>query len=602
MKLHPSGIRAKLLSIYIFISVIPIFLLTMLIYGFTSLSFSRHVAALIDSNLAQIRKNLESHIDGYRYLLMQMFGDESLAWLIKAYETGDGTEKAVIQSKLKSRFSSLAFIKDEIQALTFIWPDLEISGYDKGIETLGQSPLTQRATKSMLYEAGKSVRRNTIVSTMTMPYTTSVPFTKNLFHLPFPFYDLLDRRLLGVLVLSVDERILTEICAGMQNSVTFILDSDGRIVSFPQKKFIGTSIEEVDGALPRNDTVYGVATDAQLARFLKHDGLLPSGKTFINRLDVPHIGWTIVSVASREAFFHQADSLALVSFLLMGGLVVASLLVIIVFTRRFSGAVNELVSVMRSAQTGVFLRTEKLLNRRDELSYLARGFNEMIDEIRALLANLQKEKDAVYLATQKRKESEIRALEAQLNPHFLYNTLDCINWMAIEKNEYEISTMLSTLGQILRYGINTSNGIVSIMEEVEWIRQYIKIQRTRFNHAFDLELHVDPAVEGFPVYKLLMQPFLENSIIHGFVTMHTGGLLRIDITAGEGGILSILIEDNGCGMSREKLNEALSDRRSHIGISNVMERVAAYYGDRGRVTLDSAPGRGTRVSLFLPRP
>ncbi len=593
MKLHPSGIRAKLIFIYIFISVIPIFILTMLIYGFTSLSFSRHVAALIDSNLAQIRKNLESHTDGYRYLLMQMFGDESLASLIKAYETGDGTEKAVIQSKLKSRFSSLAFIKDEIQALTFIWPDLEISGYDKGIETLGQSPLTQRATKSMLYEAGKSVRRNTIVSTMTMSYTTSVPFTKNLFHLPFPFYDLLDRRLLGVLVLSVDERILTEICAGMQNSVTFILDPGGRIVSFPEKKFIGTRIEETESTLP---------TDVQLARFLKHDGLLPSGKTFINRLTVPDIGWTIVSVISREAFFRQADSLALVSFLLMGGLVVASLLVIIVFTRRFSGAVNELVSVMRSAQTGVFLKTEKLLNRGDELSYLARGFNEMIDEIRALLANLQKEKDAVYLATQKRKESEIRALEAQLNPHFLYNTLDCINWMAIEKNEYEISTMLSTLGQILRYGITTSNGIVSIMEEVEWIRKYIQIQRTRFSHAFDLQLHVDPAVEGFPVYKLLMQPFLENAIIHGFVTMNTGGLLKIDITPEEEGILSILIEDNGCGMSRQTLDDALSNRRSHIGISNAMERVAAYYGDRGRITLDSAPGRGTRVSLLLPRP
>jgi two-component system sensor histidine kinase YesM len=593
MKLHPSGIRAKLIFIYIFISVIPIFLLTMLIYGFTSLSFSRHVAALIDSNLEQIRKNLESHTDGYRYLLLQMFGDESLASLIKAYETGDGTEKAVIQSRLKSRFSSLAFIKDEIQALTFIWPDLEISGYDKGIESLVQSPLTLRATKTMLYKAGKSVKRNTIVSTMTMPYTTSVPFTKNLFHLPFPFYDLLDRRLLGVLVLSVDERILTEICAGMQRSVTFIFDSGGRIVSFPQKSFIGARIGEAEGAMP---------TDLQLSRFLKHEGLLPSGKTFINRLAVPDIGWTIVSVSSREAFFRQADSLALVSFLLMGGLVAASLVVIVVFTRRFSGAVNELVSVMRSAQTGVFLKTEGLLNRDDELSYLARGFNDMIEEIRGLLANLQKEKDAVYLATQKRKESEIRALEAQLNPHFLYNTLDCINWMAIEKNEYEISTMLSTLGQILRYGITTSNGIVSVMEEVDWIRQYIQIQRVRFSHAFDLELHVDPAVEGFPVYKLLMQPFLENAIIHGFVATSSGGRLKIDISPGEGGILSILIEDNGCGMSREKLDEALSDRSSHIGISNVRERVAAYYGDKGKVILDSTPGRGTRVSLLLPRP
>jgi two-component system sensor histidine kinase YesM len=257
---------------------------------------------------------------------------------------------------------------------------------------------------------------------------------------------------------------------------------------------------------------------------------------------------------------------------------------------------------MRSAQTGVFVKAERLVGRNDEFSYLARGFNDMIEEIRALLVKLQQEKDAVYLATQKRKESEMRALEAQLNPHFLYNTLDCINWMAIEKNEYEISTMLSTLGQILRYGISKSTSIVSIAEEVEWIRQYVHLQRVRFNHAFDLELQVDPTVAAFPVYKLLMQPFLENAIVHGFVNVSSGGLLKIDISPGQEGILSVLIEDNGCGMSNERLQDALSNGRSHIGISNVAERVAAYYGDRGKITIDSTPGRGTRVTMLLPRP
>jgi two-component system sensor histidine kinase YesM len=593
LPLRLSGIRAKLLFIFIFISVLPILILTVLIYEFTSVSFSQHVASLIDSNLDQIRKNLESHTDGYRYLLMQMFGDESLASLIKAFESGDETEKAVIQSRLKSRFSSIAFIKDEIQALTFIWPDLEISGYDKGIESLIQSPLTQRTTKHVLYEAGERGKRGTIISTMPMTYATSVPFVKNLFHLPFPFYDLLDRRLLGVLVLSVNERILTEICAGMQNSVTFIFDSSGRIVSFPEKSIIGKGIGGADGAPP---------TDAQVALFLKHSGLLPSGKTFINRLLVSDLGWTIVSVASREAFFRQADSLALVSFLLMGGLVIASMIVIVVFTRRFSDSVNELVSVMRSAQSGVFVRAEKLVKRNDEFSYLARGFNDMIEEIRALLVKLQQEKDAVYLATQKRKESEIRALEAQLNPHFLYNTLDCINWMAIEKNEYEISTMLSTLGQILRYGISKSTSVVSVAEEVDWIRQYVHIQRVRFDQAFDFDLHVDPAVAAFPVYKLLMQPFLENAIVHGFVNVSSGGLLKVNIAPAEEGTLAILIEDNGCGMSSQTLEDALSNRSPRIGISNVVERVSAYYGDRGKIGIDSAPGRGTRVSLRLPRP
>jgi two-component system sensor histidine kinase YesM len=588
-----SGIRAKLIFIYVFISVLPILALTVLIYGFSSVYFSRHMAALIDSNLGQIKKNLESHADDYRYLLLQIFGDESVASLIKSSESGSETQKAIVNSQLKSRFASLSFMRDEIQAITFIWPDLEISGYDKRVETLRQSPLDLKETKIMLYEAGKSSKRTSFTSTMAMTYATSVPFTKNLFHLPFPFYDLLNHKLLGMLVLSVDERILSEICSGMHSSITFLMDSSGRIVSFPIKSSIGTGVEGPGNTVP---------TDAELAGFLRQRGLLAPGRTFVNRLLVPSVGWTIVSVVSRDALFREVDSISLISFLLMGGLVVASLFAIILFTRRFSGAVNELVSVMRSAQVGNFVKTETRAGRTDEFSYLAEGFNDMIEEIRALMGKLQQEKVAVYVETQKRKESEIRALEAQMNPHFLYNTLDCINWMAIKKNEYEISAMLSKLGQILRYGISKSNGIVTIAEEVEWIRQYVHLQQVRFSHAFDLELRVDPAVEAFPVYKLLMQPFLENAIVHGFADRIGSGLLKIDISPGQEGTVSILIEDNGCGMSRKTLEESLANVTSHIGISNVVERIAAYYGGGGNVRIDSEPDQGTRVAIQLPRP
>lgn len=578
---------------YIFISVLPILVITMLMYGFSSIYFSRRVAALIDSNLAQIGKNIESHNDAYRYLLLQIFGDESLFPLIRGFESGDATEKAVTNKQLKSRLFSLAFSKDEIQAITFIWPNLEISGYEKGIDSLGQSPLTLKTTKALLYEAGKKGGRNTVIPTMSMTYATPAPLVKNLFHLPLPYYDLRDHKLLGVLVLSIDERILAEICSGMRNSITFILDSNGRIVSFPVKALIGKGIEGSDDKSP---------TDAQLERFLKQNDLLAPGRTFINRVRVPDLGWTIVSVVSRDAFFREVDILALASFLLMGGLVFVSLFVIVVFTRRFSGAVGELVSVMRSAQSGNFVKTEKLAGRNDEFSYLARGFDEMIEEIHALMVKLQHERDAVYTETQKRKESEIRALEAQLNPHFLYNTLDCINWMAIEKNENEISAMVSGLGRILRYGISKSNGVVTVAEEVEWIRQYVEIQQVRFSHAFDLDLRVDPAVESFPVYKLLMQPFLENAIVHGFANVSGGGLLKIEIAPGERGALSILIQDNGCGMSKETLESSLSSDRSHIGISNAVSRIAAYYGDAGEVRIESEPGKGTRVSIRVPRP
>lgn len=116
----------------------------------------------------------------------------------------------------------------------------------------------------------------------------------------------------------------------------------------------------------------------------------------------------------------------------------------------------------------------------------------------------------------RQKNAEIAALEAQINPHFLYNTLDTINWMAIDRDEYEISNMITTLARILRYGISDSNGVVKIRDEVEWLKQYIFLQQTKLKNSFDCHIDVEPELMDLSIHKLLLQPFIENAILHGF--------------------------------------------------------------------------------------
>ena len=149
----------------------------------------------------------------------------------------------------------------------------------------------------------------------------------------------------------------------------------------------------------------------------------------------------------------------------------------------------------------------------------------MLLSLLAVLPMMEKFKKSV----EKQKNAEIAALEAQINPHFLYNTLDTISWMAIDRDEYEISNMIATLARILRYGISDSNGIVKIKDEIDWLKQYIFLQQTKLKNSFECHINVEPELMEIPIHKLLLQPFIENAILHGFEGVDRAHRLQMDM-------------------------------------------------------------------------
>ena len=179
--------------------------------------------------------------------------------------------------------------------------------------------------------------------------------------------------------------------------------------------------------------------------------------------------------------------------------------------------------------------------------------------------------------------------------------------MAIEKEEYEISKMIRNLGVILRYSVNKSNQIVTIRELADWLEKYISLQQMRFNDAFSYRLNIEEETYTEKVYKLLLQPFVENAIIHGFKEMESGGLLQIDIMAAEHGQgIIIIIEDNGAGLPQEMLKcfnnkeEAIKDEGKSIGLHNAFSRMNMYYGEKASWNVSSIEGMGTVITLRLP--
>ena len=237
--------------------------------------------------------------------------------------------------------------------------------------------------------------------------------------------------------------------------------------------------------------------------------------------------------------------------------------------------------------------------RTDEIGILQRKFKEMIDRIRELI-----EKD--YKREMENRDAQFLALQSQINPHFLYNTLQVISGMALKKGAKEIYEMIQRLGGMFRYITNKRGDLVFIWEEVQHLQNYLYIQKVRFGENISIELFVDEQVNDAIIPLLSLQPIIENSFKHGFESQIEKGVLKIDIQKVFDEI-EIIIEDNGMGMSEEELeqvrNKLFTDSYLYnrsIGLKNVDTRIKLYFGHEYGVEIMSQKSEFTKVLIRLP--
>jgi sensor histidine kinase YesM len=245
----------------------------------------------------------------------------------------------------------------------------------------------------------------------------------------------------------------------------------------------------------------------------------------------------------------------------------------------FIKPINRLLeSIHRVYDGNLSARIENISD--DEIGAVQKDFNAMMDSIEALL----QENYAVKL---REKEAQLKTMEAQINPHFLYNTLDTINWKVMELGGSDTCQMIMKLSQILRYSISNSKKIVSLKEELMQIENYLYIQQIRFQDRISFEMNIDPATLSMQVHKLLLQPIVENAIIHGLENCEEGGIVRISARITDRQLL-LEVYDNGKGMSKKLQNsllqvhpspDFLTSHHTKIGINNVFNRMQYYYDE-----------------------
>ncbi|MFF2479592.1 histidine kinase [Paenibacillus sp. NPDC058071] len=534
--------RNKLIVSFMAVSLLPVIVVQLFSYYVSTDAMKRKTDVLVQANLIQTSKNLDTSLRAYEDILFQIITNDDVVGLLG--EINQPTENVELSKrKLINMLASYSYANDGIRSVAIFTKNGVQISYDRQTGSPYNNLWTNvpDVTRLPVYESAAANRTGSI---MTVPEKmNSIRAEEQYgFHLARKLtdYNKLSLDSIGVAVITVYESVLAQAVnleepqsggAGQASQIdnrNLLTDHDGIIISSADKSYIG---KRVSDAL--------------------------SASTISNSYVNAESGWTIYNLIDENKLFSEMYGMQRLTLTVAIAAVLLSTLLIFYFSARLSASIRKIVKAMRSASLGsLTVHVEE--QSKDEIAAIAFNFNKMMNTINELMNEVKE-------TSEKRKEAEIRALEAQINPHFLYNSLDSINWLAIEKDEHQISQMLKGLAQILRYSIKDSNKLVTVKEELEWMDRYIYLQQYRFRSSFSCTLELDERTHNYLVPKLILQPFIENAIIHGFEGIKQGGELHIGVSIASEGSLIWTIRDNGVGMDIATLAAITDDPSVHGG-------------------------------------
>ena len=319
------------------------------------------------------------------------------------------------------------------------------------------------------------------------------------------------------------------------------------------------------------------------------DGYDKASNLLTCQTQIEKTGWTMVGVVSLDTL-KMLERQLFEAVLLTGGLLfIAVLLIGILFTRRLSTPMADLERGMNEIEKLAEVRIRK--NSFYEVELLAGNYNRMIHRIRILMDEISDKEKTL-------RHAELNALVSQINPHFLYNTLDTIVWMAEFNDSTRVIALTKSLAAFFRLSLSGGRELITVGDELEHVRQYLYIQKERYGDKLNYTIHAPEEVLDYTVPKIILQPIAENSIYHGIKPLDSPGQITITVQE-EGEKLIFTVSDNGAGCRPDAAAADNPSRPGKVGLKNVDERLKLYYGPGYGVTIHPAPGAGCRVELTV---
>lgn len=389
---------------------------------------------------------------------------------------------------------------------------------------------------------------------------------------------------LGVILLDIRHDIIQSSINGVtigEKGFVFVMDQEDNIVYTP-----------VNGIVYRVNPKWVKAMEPMSVQ-------IQGGSYQIRSELSPYTGWRTVGVFSMDEVMSSVNTIV---YILFTCVIISLVLVVIVsfkFSRTLTNPIFKLKRLMKQAESGD-LTVRFNFQHNDEIGELGQSFNHMIARIDQLI-------QMVYVEQENKRTAEMKSLQEQIKPHFLYNTLDTISWMARDYDAEDIVRLVDALTNMFRIGLSHGKDIITVKEEITHVSNYLYIQKIRYKDKLNYVIHVDESLYAIEVPKLILQPLVENAIYHGVKAKRGGGTITITGVP-EGENLVFTVQDNGAGMPQEKVEElnrrmserSVLDEKKSFGLFYIRERIQLCYGKGYGVHVESTLGEGTRVTITLP--
>lgn len=357
-----------------------------------------------------------------------------------------------------------------------------------------------------------------------------------------------------------------------------LVTSDGIVVSSMDKSLINTSVAQL--------AAFDEITSCGAGYLLGEDTL-----TTWCKLD--EVDWYLIRIDRKEPIvnisFYRTSFYIFLSMILIFS-------VVFFFIQRHTiiHPIKDLSDEVRQFHEGNYTLTER--DRNDEIGMLNHSIAEMGHNIENLI-------EKVYKAQLSEKDAQLKYLQAQINPHFLNNTLESIRWMAIQNKQPDIAKQVQALARLFKHALNSGKETTTVQEEVTYLQDYVTIQKNRFGDRIRFQFAVDEAMHDCQVLNLILQPLVENAIVHGLEEKLSDGLVDIRVL-GQGEDLLYIVEDNGLGADPTPIQAALQQNETSenaYALTNIHQRLVIRYGARYGITFESTLGNGTRVTVRMPQ-
>ncbi|MFD0693598.1 sensor histidine kinase [Paenibacillus sp. GCM10027628] len=576
-----GSLRNRLILIFFAILIIPFLLFAYYTRDRAIEGIKKANTSASQSFLIQARKGFEAYLSRLNDQMNDLVGNKKLQDLLDHSSSGWEEEAFTV--------NMLTFLNEQSSRVdafrVHIYP-IEPARYPEYMATIGEADIA--AKEEWFGKAQISISPSWHLS---MP--SYGRYAKPLLTYSKRFTGLYDRQPRGIITADVSEDQLSRFISPSGNIAgqkLLLLDENGNVI-YDSSSNEWTGRPEVAGSL------YSLTRAAAASQTISIGGQ----KYVASSLKLDSRAWYLVSLSPLSELTGTIDEISRVIQIFLIAYLLCCVSVVIYFTVHFTQPVVRLVRLMRKTEKGQFRHPSIGSDRNDEVGWLYRGFISLSQQIETLIEEAAR-------SERKKKELEFQVLSHQINPHFLYNTLESIRWKAEAYGRSDISEMVAALGNLLRLSLNQGKEITTLQREIEHLRSYVQIEQARMGQSIRILYAVEPELLPLPFMRLLLQPLVENAIQHSIRDNFEAGKILVSARREKNDIV-IDVSDNGKGIPPDildKLNRDLKDEPMQstgtrgVGLRNVNERLRLYFGEEYRLQIESDSASGTKITLRHP--